>query len=288
MEMRKIKEVQDINEVNKVKEKDRGVAAFFDLDGTLMPKPSLEKRFLRMLRNRELLGIRKYFLWLREAVRLAPRGIKQVLYANKMYLRGVQADEVEGGRERKQGHVQTGVSLCEFYSEAVERVVWHCEHGHSIVIVSGTLEPLAKKAALELEDKLADRGIGASIEVYATRLETVKGTWTGRIAGEAMFGEAKARAIRRFCASSGIELSKCFAYGDCTNDRWMLEAIGRPTVVNPSEDLARIAGRNEWPVLRWNDGGISTQSSQSSPRRQNAKATCKEAQIASARPGYWT
>lgn len=285
MEERKVKEVQEVNEV---KQKNRGVAAFFDLDGTLIPKPSLEKRFLRMLRYRRLVGIGKYFLWLREAVRLAPRGIKQVLYANKMYLRGVRADEAEGGRDRKQRRVHAGVSPCEFYSEAVERVVWHCEHGHSIVIVTGTLEPLAKKAALDLRDKLAGRGIGASIYVCATRLETVEGMWTGRIVGEAMFGEAKARAIRRFCASSGIELSKCFAYGDSTNDRWMLEAIGRPTVVNPSDDLARIAVRNEWPVLRWNHGRISTRSSHSSPRRQNARATRKKVQIASAKPGYWT
>lgn len=296
MGKRKAKEVQEVNEIE---EKNGGVAAFFDLDGTLVPKPSLEKRFLRMLRYRRLVGFGKYFLWLREAVRLAPRGIKQVLYANKMYLRGVRADEAVGttdnpvplgvedgaekGGKRKR---QVRMPVPPFYPEAVERVVWHCEHGHSIVIVSGTLEPLAKKAALDLENMLAGRGIGASIKVCATRLEIVEGTWTGRIAGEAMFGEAKAQAIKRFCASSGIELSKCFAYGDSTNDRSMLEAIGRPTVVNPSDDLARIAGRNEWPILRWNHGGISTQSSPSSAKRQKARATRKEMQIASAKPGY--
>jgi hypothetical protein len=39
------KEVKEAEEVKEVKEKDARVAAFFDLDGTLMPRPSMEKRF---------------------------------------------------------------------------------------------------------------------------------------------------------------------------------------------------------------------------------------------------
>ena len=33
-----------------------------------------------------------------------------------------------------------------FYPEAIERMVWHAERGHLIVIVSGTLELLAERA----------------------------------------------------------------------------------------------------------------------------------------------
>jgi HAD superfamily hydrolase (TIGR01490 family) len=279
--------MKEVKEAEEVKEKDPRVAAFFDLDGTLTPGPSLEKRFFRRLRYRKLIGRANYLRWIREAVRLAPRGLKQILYANKMYLRGVRAEEADGGRDQKQGHANAGWPSCAFFPEAVERLAWHCEHGHAIVIVSGTLEPLARKAALDLEERLAGRGIEILIEICATRVETADGKWTGRILGEAMFGEAKARAIRRFCKSSGIEPSRCFAYGDSANDRWMLEAVGRPTAVNPSNDLARIAGRNGWPVLRWHGGEISTHGSQSQ-RKQNANAARKEGKFAAAKPGYWT
>ena len=40
-----------------------------------------------------LIGFRNYFWWIGEAVRLAPRGISQIMHANKMYLRGVRVDE---------------------------------------------------------------------------------------------------------------------------------------------------------------------------------------------------
>ena len=61
------------------------VAAFFDLDGTLMPLPSMEQRFFRILRYRGEIPLKNYFLWLREAVGLLPRGISAMTHANKMY-----------------------------------------------------------------------------------------------------------------------------------------------------------------------------------------------------------
>ena len=235
------------------------IAAFFDLDGTLLPRPSLEKRFFRLLRERNAIGIRNYFAWLREAARLLPRGINHVLYGNKLYLHGVRVSEVDS------------LTIPLFFPQALERVLWHAERRHDIVLVSGTLEPLAQMAAAALESALAQRGIRTSLALFATRLETAAGSWTGRIVGEAMLGEAKARAVRRFAAAHGIDLSRCLAYGDSANDRWMLEAVGKPVAVNPSDDLGRIAKRNGWEILRCKERGISTQSAQRSRSSEEAR-----------------
>ncbi len=175
-----------------------------------------------------------------------------------------------------------------FYAEAIERVAWHAGCGHMIVIVSGTLDPLAERAARVLETELGARGCMGKVRVCATRLEEKHERWTGRIVGEAMFGEAKARGVRRIAAEADLDLERCFAYGDSASDSWMLEAVGRPAAVNPSKDLAQIASQNGWAVLRWDDKRISTQSSQSLQRKQNAKATRQEAQVVSAKSGYWT
>jgi phosphoserine phosphatase len=75
--------------------------------------------------------------------------------------------------------------------------------------------------------------------------------YTGRIAGEAMFGKSKAQAVRRIAAEQDFDLRRCYAYGDSWHDRWMLSTVGRPAAVNPSKDLERVARLNDWPVLRW-------------------------------------
>jgi len=271
---REAKEECEGKKVDEVKGKNAGVAAFFDLDGTLMPRPSLEKRFFLLLRYRKLIRIRNYFLWLREAARLVPRGLNQVIYGNKMYLCGISVGEKDS------------LKAWPFYPEAIERVAWHVKRGHSIVIVSGTLEFLAERAACELEAELGARRLACKIRVCATHLEEKNGRCTGRIVGEAMFGEAKARAIRRIAAEADLDLRRCFAYGDSSSDRWMLEAVGRPAAVNPSNDLARIARRNEWPVLRWGKEGSFTQRTPRAQRAQRTGESAHELQAARVKAGF--
>ena len=225
------------------------IAAFFDLDGTLVDGPSLEKRLLRLLRRQGTLRLRNYLAWLRESLRLSPRGINAVLYGNKAWLRGIGESQADA------------LTIPPFFPPAVKQVAWHAGQVHAVVIISGTLEPLAMSAADILEEELASRGISANIEVIATRLEAAAGSWTGRIVGEAMFGEAKARAMRRFAAARDVDLTRCFAYGDSTHDRWMLETAGNAVAINPSSDLARIAARNGWEILRWDAATTQSESS---------------------------
>lgn len=249
------------------------VAALFDLDGTLLPLPSLEQRFFRALRYRREIPVKNYFLWLREALKVLPRGTGRVMHANKMYLHGVHVlDEVEirtDSSECKNGHPSWRRKASQgggqaslppnknsrwpvpyFFEEGVGRVVWHAMQEHAIVIVSGTLEPLANVAAQALETKLASRGIAAKIRVCATRLEESDGRWTGRILGQAMFGKAKARAVLVLAEEMSLNLSQSWAYGDSAQDRWMLAGVGNPAAVNPTPQLVRIARKQGWPILR--------------------------------------
>ncbi len=229
-------------EVKEVEEKSGGVAAFFDLDGTLVVLPTLERRFFGKLRYRGAIPVRNYFFWLWETGRLAPRGIGELLRANKMYLRGLTADRIE----------TCGLMpATSFLGDGVDRMAWHARQGHAIVLVSGTLEPLAKEIARVLEAELAARGLFVAIRVCATRLEEMNGRWTGRIVGEAMRGEGKAHAVRAAALELKLDLASCYAYGDSADDRWMLEAVGRPVAVNSREELARLAVMCGWPMQHW-------------------------------------
>jgi len=257
--MKERKEVEEVKEVNAVKEKCGGIAAFFDLDGTLVAGTSLERRFFRRLRYGQAIPAKNYFLWLREAVRIAPQGIHAIRYANKMYLRRVPLGELE--RQAK-GFL--------FFAEAMDRVAWHAKQRHKIVIVSGTLEPLAREAAMGLEAELEARGFAVEIDVCATRLEERAGRWTGRVVGEAMHGKSKVHAVQRVAKEKRLDLRKCYAYGDSAMDRWLLAAVGRPVAVNASKELLRIAQGRNWPVLLWEkrEEEGSTQSTQRTQRSQ--------------------
>jgi HAD superfamily phosphoserine phosphatase-like hydrolase len=229
-----------------------------------------------MLRYRRAIRAKNYFLWLREAMRLMPRGISAILQANKMYLRGVQIFDERGEGDRdvsswhKDGHQAEGqasapprrnprLPVLAFFSQAIERVAWHAKQGHEIVLISGTLERLARGAARVMGAELAARGITVTIRVFATRLEEMDGRWTGRVLGEAMFREAKARAARRLAEEMRLDLERCYAYGDSLNDRWLMAAVGRPAAVNPSRDLGDIARMHGWPVLNWQGKESPTQ-----------------------------
>jgi len=245
------------------------VAAFFDLDGTLLPAPSLERRFFRALRYRSAIRTRSLLLWFIEAARLAPNGVAAIAQANKMYLRGIRITEGENGSDRTfpsliprvpetGGKGRARLTIPTFFPEAISRLTWHAAQGHAIVLVSGTLEPLAEAAAQALERQVAMRGITAEIHVVATRLEEAAGSWTGRLLGPPMFGDEKARAVRRLALNWGIELASSYAYGDTANDRWMLAAVGRPAAVNSSKELTSIAHLQGWPQLRWGGAAPET------------------------------
>lgn len=239
------------------------VAAFFDLDGTLTPLPSLERRLFRMLRDRREIPLKNYLQWLREAGKLLPQGMSRVAQANKMYLRGVKSfEESSTGNPsdssgRESGHQDEGPArhnprspVPRFFEEGVERVTCHAMLGHQVVIVSGTLEPLAHEAARALEAEIAARGFATRIHTRATRLKETNGKWTGEILGEPIFGEAKAQAVCALAEEMHLDLSQCWAYGDSAEDRWMLAAVGNPVAVNPVSPLRRIARKRGWPIWR--------------------------------------
>ncbi|WP_133648909.1 phosphoserine phosphatase SerB [Paraburkholderia flava] len=60
----------------------------------------------------------------------------------------------------------------------------------------------------------------------ANTLEIVDGKLTGRVTGEIVNAEVKARTLRETCAQLGIEPSRAIAMGDGSNDLKMMAAAG--------------------------------------------------------------
>ena len=210
--------------------------AFFDLDGTLLAPPSLEWRFIGYLLERDEIRTVSVARWIAQSARaFLGKGHRAVL-ANKYYLRGIQ-ESVVGEWEKTIAPGSLPLLI-----EGINRMRWHLESGHRVVLVTGTLAPLARAMACHLP---------YGVEVRATELEIKDGQFTGRISGVHLSFEEKARVMRREAARSDLDLSKSFAYGNEMSDAAMLESVGHPAAVNASWRLDRKARGRGWTVLRW-------------------------------------
>jgi putative phosphoserine phosphatase/1-acylglycerol-3-phosphate O-acyltransferase len=92
------------------------------------------------------------------------------------------------------------------------------------------------------------RELGADA-VLCTPLEIVDGIVTGRVGGEPLWSEAKARAVRALAAEWGLDLGRAFAYSNGAEDIEFLAAVGKPTAVQPEAALRAEAEGRGWPVL---------------------------------------
>lgn len=216
------------------------IAAFFDLDGTLLPEPSLERRFLASLRRSDAIPVVNYFHWAVEALRLLPGGWLAVQHANKRYLTGLHTDLV-----------LPHLDPLTLFEEGIARVAWHASQFHQIVLVTGTLHPLAQLAAAALECELEVRGLAVHVHIVATQLEVSRGYWAGRVAGESLYGPAKARAVVALAERRQWNRGHCYAYGNAPLDRDFLSAVGHGHAVNPGRELAAIANQRDWPIWHW-------------------------------------
>ena len=215
-------------------------AAFFDLDGTLLPGPSLERRFFSALRLQHEIPVANYLRWTAEAFLLLPKGLLAVQYSNKRYLTNIGPDLV-----------YRYMDSITFFEEGIARVLWHARQGHRIVLVSGTLEPLAQLAACALECELEAQGVQSNLKICATRLMEVAGRWTGQLATSALYGSAKARAVEEVAKQENLDLANCHAYANSLLDRHFLCSAGHRHAVNPGRELAAIANQNDWPIWHW-------------------------------------
>jgi alcohol-forming fatty acyl-CoA reductase len=123
---------------------------------------------------------------------------------------------------------------------AIRRIREHRALGHRTLLITGALElyiaPLAP---------LFDEIIGARLVVDGD------GRYTGDLERPPLVGEARAAWLRRYAASTGVDLAESYAYADSYSDLPLLEAVGNPVAVNPDVALYRAARRNEWPTEEW-------------------------------------
>ena len=78
--------------------------------------------------------------------------------------------------------------------------------------------------------------------------EHVDGVYTGKLVGEMLHGPAKAVAVAALAEKEGLDLTRCSAYSDSSNDLPLLGLVGDPCAVNPDAKLRAHAREQGWRI----------------------------------------
>jgi len=120
----------------------------------------------------------------------------------------------------------------------------HLTRGEEVWLVSAS--------PVEMADLIAKRlGFTGALGTCA---EEINGQYTGKINGHLLHGTEKARAITKLASEKNIDLNNSYGYSDSHNDIPLLEAVGKPCVINPDTLLRIRAAKDHWPIYDFRRG----------------------------------
>lgn len=219
----------------------RNVAAFFDVDRTLLRGSSL-LHLARPMRRAGLLPTRAMLHSLVTQARFSMYGFDESQIRDAVSGVGavVNGIDVERLRDFASRSVPQYV-LPRVFPEARQRIRWHQSRGDLVFLVSSS----PREFIAELGSLL---GV---VDVAATVAEVRDGHYTGRVL-RFCHGDAKAAAVRELAVAHDVDLSLSHAYGDSfVSDLTMLEAVGNPVCVNPDRALTATAVQRGWRIERF-------------------------------------
>lgn len=218
--------------------KNAGIAAFFDVDNTIIRGASAF-HIARGLKQRG-------FFSTRDMIKFAWEQGKYVLLGEtKEQMESLRTDGVslvEGWSVAEMAAIGE-----EVYDEVLALRIFpgtkalldeHLAQGHQVWLVTASPVEVGRIVA---------RRLGAT-GALGTTPEHEGGYYTGRLKGPMLHGEGKAEAIKALAGTENLDLSQSYAYGDSINDQYMLNAVGHPCAINPDTKLRKYARAQRWDV----------------------------------------
>ncbi|MDI6850665.1 MAG: HAD family phosphatase [bacterium] len=204
-------------------------ACFFDLDGTLIPNPSSEIRFLKILFRNLQISPSGVVLWLLESL-FRYKNFKN----SKAYYHGLKVEHVYKVLKSTQNKIIKAIS-----QKAIDHIEQRREEGYRLFLITGAPDFIAQVVS----DYLKLEGY------YASFLETRNGKFTGKLKGKIPFGKNKEFILKEIAKKEGIELKNSITYADHHKDIYFLKASGNFFAVNPTRKLRKKVPQNQ--ILIW-------------------------------------
>lgn len=224
--------------------KKKNIAAFFDVDGTLIYKDSqaLEAKFILKKENPSLGYLGKILLTL-FALQLNRIGWISLSYQNKVYIKTYRG-RTRQWLEKMANDLFSQVIEKKFIPRSLALIHDHRKKGDLIVLVSATTHHIL----IPFEKRLKPD------KTFCTRIEFGQnGECTGKVLGKICAQEEKRSIVLGFAREMDVDLEQSHAYTDHHSDIPFLESVGHPVAINPTKKLAAFAKKRGWPLYRFGD-----------------------------------
>ena len=215
------------------------IAAYFDLDGTLLNASSEKTLTAYLARKRPWRIPWGALAWTTGFVTNLLRG--RAVYdaaRNRGHLSLASWDVLATYSETlAEEHLKQHIP-----QQAWDRLEWHRAQGHRLVLVTATVAPMAEAMARVLK---MDTVYGCGPEVREGRLSGSERGWS------VPRRKGKVPVVQEDARSNGHDLSQCFGYGNTLADSWFMALCGTPIAVSPEGPLLRHAKSNGWEIVDW-------------------------------------
>lgn len=214
----------------------KNIGAFFDIDGTLYREGLIAEIFKKLVKY-EIIDTERWYNEVRpEYLKYDKRQGNYDNYLLKMAdiyieaIKGLHKSQVEFIAKNVVN--QKGDRV---YTFTRDRIKWHREHGHILLIVSGSPIELVKEMALKYG---FNDYKGALYELNE------KDIYTGEVV-PMWDSNSKRKAVIELTSRYNIDLNNSYAYGDTAGDFSMFELVGFPLCINPTKELVKKVKEHE-------------------------------------------
>ena len=203
-------------------------AAFFDIDGTLYREGLITEVFKKFVKS-EIIPADKWYKDVKPDYDKWDR--RQGDYDNYLLkMAEIYIEAVKGLHKSQVEFIAKNVIMQKgdrVYTYTRDRIKFHKDQGHKLIIISGSPRELVREMAKKYE---FDDYIGS---IYCRNENNI---YTGEVI-PMWDGESKKKAIMSMGEKYDIDFNKSFAYGDTSGDFTMFNIVDNPVLVNPTKEL---------------------------------------------------
>ncbi|WP_342527066.1 HAD-IB family hydrolase [Chryseomicrobium sp. FSL W7-1435] len=127
----------------------------------------------------------------------------------------------------------------DFNQEVINRLNWHHQQGHRVLVISGAFDVMLDEVLKELP---IDEKLGTQVPFENGKLVKVR---------ELSHVHERQKLVRIEESLEGVEVNweESYAYGDSIYDVDVLDLVGHPVAVQPDVELKRYAKEQGWEII---------------------------------------